>query len=258
MNALQRFEDFVERMVEGSFTRLFRGSVQPAEIARRIERAMESNLVAGVGHQYTPNQYRVRLHPDDFKPFEPYRKRMEREMAAFVREAAHERGWDLVGPPRVIILPNGEVARYTIEVQSRLVDGTDRTMDIEEPGEYQPTTAMPIMKPVAPPRRAPPPLAGPVQPPASLRLLDGSAQGSVVQIRKPLIALGRGLDNDVVVEDSRVSRHHAQILFQHQRYTVRDLGSTNHTFVNGRPIETSVLAPGDRISLGGVELEFGS
>ena len=60
----------------------------------------------------------------------------------------------------------------------------------------------------------------------------------------------------MVIEDSRVSRHHAQILYQHNRYAVRDLGSTNHTFVNGQQVETCVLASGDRISLGGFELQF--
>ena len=66
MNALQRFENFMERMLEGSFTRLFRSEVQPAEVARRIERAMENGVTVSVGRQYAPNQFQVRLNPDDF------------------------------------------------------------------------------------------------------------------------------------------------------------------------------------------------
>ena len=51
------------------------------------------------GPLYAPNQYTVRLHPDDYKAFEPYRARLEREMAAFVRETAQERGWELMARP---------------------------------------------------------------------------------------------------------------------------------------------------------------
>jgi hypothetical protein len=255
MNALQRFEGFMERMFEGSFTRLFRSSVHPAEVARRIERAMEGNVTVSVGHYYAPNQYTVHLHPDDYKAFEPYRARLEREMGAFVRETAQERGWELIGAPRVIIGANAEVPRRAIEVESRLAEAPDARADAADEIAYQPTAAMPIMKPG--PRPGPTAMPGgrPAQPPASLHLISGAA-GTVVQITSPLTSLGRELDNDLVIEDSRVSRHHAQILFQHNRYAVRDLGSTNPTFVNGRQVETSVLAPGDRISLGGFELEF--
>ncbi|MGI8586942.1 MAG: FhaA domain-containing protein [Chloroflexia bacterium] len=262
MNALQRFENFMERTLEGSFTRLFRSSVQPAEVARRIERAMENNLTVGVGRQYTPNEYKVRLNAADFAAFEPYRPRLERELAAFVRETAQERGWDLLARPRVSLTAADDVSRHGIDVEARLVDGPNRAADALELAEYQPTTAMPIMKPRAPapaPRSrsaAPAPAAQSAQPPATLSLLAGSTAGSTVLITGPLTGLGRELDNDLVIEDSRVSRHHAQIIFQHNRYAVRDLGSTNGTFVNGRQVATCVLAPGDRISLGGFELQL--
>src|SRR5689334_5217179 len=122
MNALQRFEDFVERMFEGSFTRLFRSGVQPAEVARRIERAMESNLTVSRDDVYPPNQYQVHLNPDDLKALEPHRAKLEREMAALVRETAQAHGWDLLTPRLVTIHANGEVPRHAIEVESRLVD----------------------------------------------------------------------------------------------------------------------------------------
>ncbi|HUS17678.1 MAG TPA: DUF3662 and FHA domain-containing protein [Chloroflexia bacterium] len=258
MNALQRFENFMERMLEGSFSRLFRSSVQPAEVARRIERAMESNVTISVGHHYTPNHFQVRLHPEDYKAFAPYRARLEREMIAFVRETAQERGWELLAAPRVTLSENAEIPRHAIEVDSQLVDtGGPAAESAVEIAEYQPTTAMPIMRPAAP-TAGPPrsPVARPAQPPATVRLLSGHQAGSVIRLTAPLTTLGRELDNDLVIEDSRVSRHHAQVLFQHNRYAVRDLDTTNGTFVNGQQVQTGVLANGDRISLGGFELQF--
>jgi pSer/pThr/pTyr-binding forkhead associated (FHA) protein len=53
-----------------------------------------------------------------------------------------------------------------------------------------------------------------------------------------------------------VSRHHSQITFRHSHYLLRDLRSTNGTFVNGQPIEAVVLAPGDVVSIGGFEMLF--
>ena len=255
---MQRFENFMERMLEGSFTRLFRSSVQPAEVARRIERAMENNVTVSIGRQYAPNSFQVRLHPDDYRAFEPYRARLEREMAAFVRETAAERGWELLTAPHVVISPNGELSRHAIEVEARLVDQPDRASAESDGGGYQPTMAMPIQRrPVHPPTvgggSAPrPPPRPPAQPPATLRLPNGSA----VAIAAPLFGLGRELDNDLVIEDSRVSRHHAQIVYGHNHYALRDLTSTNGTFLNDRPVDTAVLSSGDRISLGGYEVQI--
>jgi pSer/pThr/pTyr-binding forkhead associated (FHA) protein len=71
------------------------------------------------------------------------------------------------------------------------------------------------------------------------------------------IVIGRGLDNDVVLPDEpRISRQHARIEFKYGQFLLTDLNSSNGTAVNGRPITQIVLAPGDTISLGGVEILF--
>jgi len=71
------------------------------------------------------------------------------------------------------------------------------------------------------------------------------------------VSLGRGLENDIVLEDRRVSRIHARLTKTGGYWTVRDEGSTNGTFVNGRMVAQHVLKNGDRLSLGGLELTFG-
>ncbi|HEU5087060.1 MAG TPA: FhaA domain-containing protein, partial [Roseiflexaceae bacterium] len=55
MSALSRFESFMENIVEGSVARLFRSPVQPAEIAKRLERAMEANQQISVRRVIVPN-----------------------------------------------------------------------------------------------------------------------------------------------------------------------------------------------------------
>src|ERR1044071_2467668 len=92
MSALARFESFMENMVEGSVARLFRSPVQPAEIAKRLERAMEAQQTISVRRVIVPNVYRAFLNPQDLAAFGPIRVEMEREMATYLAELAQERG----------------------------------------------------------------------------------------------------------------------------------------------------------------------
>ena len=76
------------------------------------------------------------------------------------------------------------------------------------------------------------------------------------QVDSPVTVLGRGAEADVVVDDSGVSRRHAEIHIEGDRVRVIDLGSTNGTRVNGTTVTTSWLHPGDRIDMGSSVLVF--
>ena len=66
-----------------------------------------------------------------------------------------------------------------------------------------------------------------------------------------LVTLGRDDDNDVIIDDERVSRHHAELsLLPDGRVELTDLGSTGGTFVNGRPVRKQVAKAGDRLAFG--------
>lgn len=79
----------------------------------------------------------------------------------------------------------------------------------------------------------------------------------VYPLNLPVINIGRRLDNQLVIDDPRVSRNHAQLRAIKGRFVVFDLNSTGGTFVNGQRTSQSVLYPGDVISLAGVALIFG-
>ncbi len=71
------------------------------------------------------------------------------------------------------------------------------------------------------------------------------------------IRLGRERDNDIVLLDPKVSRYHAQIAAEAGRWLVTDLGSSNHTYVNGEPIAVpTALRSGDRVRVGETEMTF--
>jgi pSer/pThr/pTyr-binding forkhead associated (FHA) protein len=69
--------------------------------------------------------------------------------------------------------------------------------------------------------------------------------------------IGRSLDNDVVLAEAEVSRHHARIEYRNGAFEIVDLGSTNGTRVNGAPVARARLQDGDVIGLGMARLEFG-
>lgn len=270
LQAFQRFEELVERLMEGSFARLFRSPIQPAEIAKRLEREMEAHPTISVGRTYVPNSYEVSLHPDDFAEFEPFRHSLEHNMAEFISDLAAERGYSLVARPRVTLKPETSTPRRGIEIEARLSDepastvaGTTRMGNRPaSPGSPAPsaTAEQPITRTHAMPRvPTPRPTAGrPAEAPpaATLRPMAGDLAGREFPVSKTLLSIGRGLDNDLVIDDPRVSRHHAQITFRHSHYLLRDLRSTNGTFVNDQPVEAVVLASGDVVSIGGFELAF--
>lgn len=71
------------------------------------------------------------------------------------------------------------------------------------------------------------------------------------------ISIGREADNDVVVDNKLASRHHALIQKIKDVYFIKDVGSTNGTFLNGTKIPTDKyvkLIPGDKITIGNMNL----
>jgi ABC-type multidrug transport system ATPase subunit len=73
---------------------------------------------------------------------------------------------------------------------------------------------------------------------------------------RPVFRIGRAVDNDLALDDLRVSRHHAEIVPSNGAFEVRDLGSSNGTFVNGHRISSEQVASGDFIGVGGQTLQL--
>jgi uncharacterized protein YraI len=89
------------------------------------------------------------------------------------------------------------------------------------------------------------------QQPVRLRMQLGATIGQVYTMVGNRLTLVRAQENDIVLDDPQVSRHHAQVIRQGNQIIVEDLGSTNGTLVNGRRITGShVLQPTETIAVG--------
>lgn len=97
---------------------------------------------------------------------------------------------------------------------------------------------------------------------ASLVVLRGTEIGRDFRLRRGSMVLGRGAQADIRIVDDLASRDHARIEMTWDpgarivTFHLFDLGSTNHTFVNSRPIDRSEIKDGDRIQIGDTVLKF--
>jgi hypothetical protein len=245
MSAISRFEGLVERIMEGGLTKLLRDQLHPAELAKKLGRAMEDGQRVGVGKVYVPNDYTVQLSPEDFGTYEPYRASFEREFAQYLVELARERHFTLPSRPIVRLLADDSVPKRQVRVATHLVEpGKISVSSLDETLSGH-TARLDLLS-----------LDSAQIQQAWLSYEAGGMEPERVLIDHLPYTLGRALDNDLVLEDRRVSRHHAQIKEIRRRLYVFDLESTNGTFVNRTRVKECVLNDGDVLSLGGCELTF--
>src|SRR5205085_10985383 len=98
----------------------------------------------------------------------------------------------------------------------------------------------------------------PTLPQAWMTIRLPQMQQKVYRIEKPVVNIGRQLTNDIIVEDKRVSRYHAQIKYQSNgQFMIFDLGSTNGITINGTlHLRQHTLRSGDRFTIGSYDFYF--
>lgn len=84
----------------------------------------------------------------------------------------------------------------------------------------------------------------------SLFVRQGRDSGTRYRLDGNTVTLGRGTSNAIQLHDTEISREHAEIARRGANFVIRDLGSSNGTFINGQQIKEHVLASGDQVQLG--------
>jgi hypothetical protein len=229
MGVLRNFESRLERGIEGFFRAAFRSGLQPVELAKRILREMEANKTVGVREVWVPNRYVLHLSAEDRERYSQVEGALARELQTVVTEGARENGYGMVARPEVVFETNEDLKRGDLIVDAELSEAPG------PPSEEQPA--------VAPAGRGT----------AMLVLSDGGKQ---YPLRTDRSVIGRLQGSEIEIQDPGASRRHAEIRRQDEEFVVVDLGSTNGTLVNDRPIAEAALEDGDRITIGRTVLEF--
>jgi hypothetical protein len=223
-----------EAVFEGSFRRLFSSRLQPIEVARALERIMFDQKIVGTSSPEVPNIFIARLHPQDFERFASFKGSVEKEAAAYLDRRAAEEGCRPIGRIRVELAEDPSVSKSVVRGEARFSDeGQTAVPPTEHTRRFSP-----VRTPAAPGRA----------------LHIKAEDGQEITVDSESIRIGRGIDNDLVLRDVRVSRHHAAIEPSPHGWIVRDLQSTNGTFVNGRRVDEEELDPKAELSLGGYRL----
>lgn len=261
MGILDRVERRLERAVKAPFARVFKAEVQPVEIASNVRAAMDARAaVIGPGRTMVPNVFTVELAPSDYERLASFDTVLTRELEAAAEDHAVAQRYTPSGPLQVRLVRDDELETGLFRV--RPTTGSAR----------QPRQAPPQARsgsgPARQPRQAPPPAEehhptrqlSVAQPPAAERpaprphrpWLD--VDGRRHELRSAVTVLGRDEAADVVVDDPGVSRRHAEVRLGHDgphlQLLVRDLDSTNGTYLNGEEVGTEELRDGDRLTLG--------
>ncbi len=240
MGKLAKFETKAEQWIEGTFGRLFGGYLRPMEVASALARAMEDEqFVTATGEHFAPNIYWVYLHPDDYAALREAQPTLPADLARALIDLALHSDLRLPEQPVVEIRADERIPRKKISVAAQYTAQTTEPIG---------QTAEIAIAQIA--RQA----GDNFSSLHSFLILEGRRHLALV---KPVVTLGRALDNDVVIDDARVSRHHAQLRVRQGRYVLYDTGSSGGTFVNNQPVSEATLTAGDVISLAGAQIIFG-
>jgi pSer/pThr/pTyr-binding forkhead associated (FHA) protein len=91
---------------------------------------------------------------------------------------------------------------------------------------------------------------------AKLVILTQGLTGRAHELNVDRTTIGRVEDNLFQIAEASISSHHCEVLLRGRDVVIKDLNSTNGTFINGEQITESVLKPGQTLRLGQVELKL--
>lgn len=225
--------------------RAYDSTIRPIEMGRRLLGVVDAQVADDT--KTIPHAYTVVLHPADRAAFSDVETDLVRELAEVVTQHSERESYRLVEPAVVVLRDDNDVKRGSITVVPSLVSAK------------QPVTATPanstdpdeavMVQPIAASMSTP--VAGAIT--SAIVLEDGTRH--VLDTER--VTIGRQSGCTITIRDTNVSREHAQLRRRPNGWTIRDLGSTNGTKLNGVRVEgEQMLANGDVIMLGAMKVTF--
>jgi hypothetical protein len=293
---LSRLNAWIEGGVERFIAFFIRTPVQPAYIASKLERAMENGtFLQKAGQRLAPNVYDIYLSVKDHQRLSPSQFTLIRDWQETLIAYAKKKHYTLKTDPILRLHGDTGVAVGMARIEAKQEDAKKLSSEAGDGSGIMSTQALdpaqlallraqltpgqqlPGIDPLVANQAMPPVMGGqfnrpgstPVMPVApriaslplpwarlSIRLPQAGQQ--TYQIEKPIINIGRQLSNDIIVEDKRVSRNHAQIKFLPDgQFAIFDLGSTNGITINNAPnMRQHTLRNGDRFTIGSYDFYF--
>src|SRR4026208_2314479 len=129
MSVLRAIESKIEGLFEGIFGRAFRTHVQPVELARKLPKEMDEHRSVSVSRVYVPNEFTLYLSPRDRSQLSAYDGPLVGELQEYLGEHARREGYALLGPPRVLLETDADLAIGEFGISTRLTQPEDAPQD---------------------------------------------------------------------------------------------------------------------------------
>jgi pSer/pThr/pTyr-binding forkhead associated (FHA) protein len=245
---LQKFEDSLDRVVNGAFAKAFKAEVQPVELAAALQREVDDRAsVLDRDRTVIPNVFHIELSHHDYTRLAVFKDALGNELATLVTNYAGEQHYTLLGQTRVTMSEDDALETGIFRVRSEAkAEVTSKVGAVEaiapESGESAGAAGESSASSPGSPSGGQP------------RLEVG---GQAYPLVRAITLLGRGTETDIRVEDPGVSRKHCEIVVGNPAL-VRDLNSTNGTFLDGEKITEAPLADGAVVKIGGTSLVYRS
>lgn len=202
------------------------------KVAQQLVEAMQTHLKIRDGKEIAPNHYTILAHPLLLAKWQEDATLIS-SFKAMMLMLAEETSVEFDAPPILSFASDPELGRDEIKILvSKQMDTIADTQGMKN--EAKENTE---------------------QVPKSAFFIIGGTK--VFPLEQAVLNVGRRMENDLVIDDPRVSRNHAQLRAVNGRFVIFDLNSTGGTYVNSQRSHQSVLYPGDVISLAGVPLIYG-
>lgn len=233
MVSIEDLEARIRSLVEVQLIKHIPGYQPEDQVMHLLAVAMYNNLVKHDKIHEAPNIYTIVSRPTTLVYWSK-KTNLLVDLANALQEIGSEAGLYFSSRPKITLLPDlnlkqGEI-RIIASFSNEPVSETHE-MSLEQPNEARSDEI----------------------PPHSFLVQEDK---KIIPLDKSVMNIGRRLTNNIVIDDPRISRFHAQLRVIHGYFVVFDLESSGGTYVNGQRINRSILKPGDIISLAGVILVF--
>jgi len=228
MGLFDRVERAIESVVHSASAAVFKGDVEPVEIASALQKELDAAAKAmSQGRRLVPNDFRVNLSRQDYDRLAPYSRTLNAEIIPGLREHAASRRYVFNGPITIAyVLDEGlTTGRFSIASSTRAGVVSDSAVPTPATGHQLVLEVNGVRHPLTPPG----------------------------------FTIGRGTEADLRINDPGVSRLHAQVNVEdiglgRLRVSIADLGSTNGLVVGGQKVRSAQLGEGSRIELGSTRM----
>jgi len=232
---IDKLETQLETLIESAFARLFRRTINARDVAVLIVREMEDHLREPADNDprpIAPDAYVIYLNAKTVKHFLKSYPDLSKRLSALIVDLSTQSGYRLPTKPTVKLLADGQLSAHKAIITA------------EHSSEIQASTE--AMQPITMPK-PPAPIHHP-------RLVIGDTE--TIELTQSIVNIGREDDNDIVIEDAYISRHHLQLRKRFGAYTLFDVDSRGGTKVNNTIVREHRLQNGDVIQIGRTQLIY--